>query len=88
MNEEILMILQICCNKFGVTEAQIKSANTNIEVANCRKAFAKIVKGKFTISNKTIGSYINKKSGSVTYMLNTVICDKKLERIINEITDK
>jgi len=26
MNEEILMILQICCNKFGVTEARVKGA--------------------------------------------------------------
>ena len=85
MNEEILNILCRCCDKFSVTETEVKSKSTKLEVVNCRKAFAKIVKSKFSISNKTIGTFINKKHNSVYCMLSNEWHDKKFDKAVAEL---
>ena len=86
MNDEIIDILRRCCLKFGVSEAEAKSASTKIEAVYCRKAFAIIVKSKYPVSNCTIGEYISKKHNSIHYMINNEIHDTKFNRAVSEVS--
>ena len=88
MNQEINVILHHCCQKFSVSIDEVCSNSTKMEVVYCRKAFARIVKERFTVSNKTIGAFINKKYNSVYYMIHYDTIDTKFDRVLAEIKNE
>ena len=85
MNDEILKILQICCDKFNVTIDDVRGNSTRLEISYCRKAFAKAIETRFPVSHQTIGEYLSKKRAAVGYMINNDIIDAKFKRTFSEI---
>ena len=88
LNVYMIGVLLICCEEFGISEAQLLSGSRFQEIIDCRKAFCQVIKETLDIKNEVPAKLIGKPHGYVSRYLRTQPNNKHYLSTLSKIRER